>query len=129
MSFERYPWGEQPPQAGETIVGCGHTPHHLITAEPISPRNPWQWFELSKPITSASPMGNITSRWIACCASCLRAAGGDARRVAFSEHWKISERPPDHDAELMRLQDPEAIRAYLERLSPAELVELAAKNL
>jgi hypothetical protein len=83
---ERLP-AQRPPRNGEMVLSCGHGPPHPLTETPDDPRNPSGWFELTPPAQISGPHGNIDSRWISFCASCLRAAGGDPRRVKIQTHF------------------------------------------
>lgn len=79
-----------PPIDGEIVLSCGHgTPSPMLTA-PDDPRNATGWWELRPPAVIAGPTGQLESRWISCCAACLRAAGGDPRRVQIRAHFAFA---------------------------------------
>lgn len=119
-------WPERGPQRGELVIACGHTDRSPITAS-YNEKNPSHWFEATAPIAAGS---EGCARWLACCAKCLRAAAGDPRRVIWREHWRVGAASASHLAEMYDLAppngspDPEAVRAYLEGLTDAELVDV-----
>ena len=126
--FDRFEWGRTP-EPGETVFGCGHTPHDLISSEQPDPRNMWQWFELAVPVEMSGPGVTFTSRWVAVCNACYQAAGRDVMAVTVHEHWTKSTAPVNHEFTLKMMTDPEEIRAYLEKLDNDVLMSLALENL
>lgn len=122
-------------QPGETVVGCGHTGREPLSRLVPDLRNGWSWWEVTPPVVIAGPTGNLTSRWIVCCAACRRAAGGDRAeagdwifRVEIREHWHMPAGADDVMGQVRALGlDRSAVRAYLEGLSSAELGILATR--
>lgn len=126
MADERYPWSV-PPQDGEMVCGCGHTPHTITVKKKPDPANPFQWFEMSQPVEFVGPGETFSSRWIVTCQACYTAAGHDARRVELREHWTMGE-AVNHHARLLQLHgDAEKIENYLHALDDVELLSLRGR--
>lgn len=129
--YDRLP-GQIDVQPGELVVGCGHTGRAPITRYRPDPRNGWAWWEVTPAVVIAGPTGNLTSRWIVCCAACRRAAGGERAashdwvfNVQIREHWRMPATTPDHLAALRSLApDPYAMNTYLDNLSSDEQIEI-----
>ena len=90
--FDRMP-KQEPPKPGEWVLSCGHGAEQPMTLV-VDVGNPTTWFEFVDPVTGApgieinSPDGTLKSRWLTVCASCLRAAGNDPRKVTLRDHFR-----------------------------------------